>query len=86
MASAEVATSSFLHLQDFATNSSLIDRRLTFGVYISYDAKNGWTFNISGMFFGDVETFNSTVSSLIYRFMPACMFLTHYIPLRSTKR
>jgi hypothetical protein len=38
------------------------------------------------MFFGDVETFNSTVSSLIYRFMPACMFLTHYIPLRSTKR
>jgi hypothetical protein len=45
-----------LHIQAFATNSSVIDRNISFGCYL-----DGTAFNIAGMYFGDATLFNTTI-------------------------
>lgn len=52
----ETFTNSFLHIQDFAKNESVIDSRISWGTYM-----DGTTYSLSGTFFGSVEEFESTV-------------------------
>ena len=52
----QTAVDSFLHIQNFAQNASVVDRRLSFGMYM-----NGYAFVINGLFFGSFAEFNSTV-------------------------
>lgn len=57
------ATNIFLHLQDFARNASIVDRNISLRVNL-----NGRQFIIQGMYFGQLETFNTKVkeSALVY--------------------
>ncbi|CAI6235830.1 unnamed protein product [Periconia digitata] len=50
-------TNTFLHLQDFARNDSVVDNRISFGVYM-----DGYgSFSASGAFFGPVSEFTSKI-------------------------
>lgn len=56
-------TSTFLHLQDVATNSSVVDNQLSFGIYL-----DGYgTFSLSGAYFGSVSDFNSQIRPELLR-------------------
>lgn len=57
--SAATATNAFLHIQDFARNSSVIDRKIGMGISL-----DGQTFSVHGTYFGSLDTFNNKVSSL----------------------
>lgn len=59
-------TNSFLRLQEIARNSSIIDDRISFGVYVD----NYGTFSLSGAFFGSVSEFNSKIKGEFLRNMP----------------
>ena len=56
--SAAKTTSAFLHIQDFARNSAVIDRKIGFGIYM-----DGSLFRIGGTYFGSLDTFNNKVCS-----------------------
>lgn len=58
--SVEIATDSFLHLQDFARNPSFVDRRLSFGMYM-----DGRALSISGIFAGGLDDFNERVRQVL---------------------
>jgi hypothetical protein len=64
--SAATAASIFLHLQDFALNTSVVDRNIGFGVYMT-----GSAFSISGTFFGTLDNFTSTIAPELLRTLPA---------------
>ena len=54
--SSETMTNTFLHWQDFALNSTVVDPNIGFGVHI-----DGSDFSISGVYFGSLDIFNSVV-------------------------
>lgn len=55
--SKESAADAFLHIQNFARNASVVDRRLGLGMFIT-----GTVFSIRGSFFGSLDEFNSKVN------------------------
>lgn len=57
--SAETSTAAFLHIQDFARNASVIDRKISFGSYL-----DGQGYSIGGTYFGTLDDFNNKVSLL----------------------
>lgn len=60
-------TNTFLHLQDVATNASIIDNRISFGIYM-----DGWgSYSVSGAYFGTVEDFNQRIRPEFLRTLPA---------------
>lgn len=63
LASAATATNAFLHIQNFAQNATVIDRKIGFGIHID----SSHTFSVSGTYFGSLTTFNDKVITLIFR-------------------
>ncbi|KAF1917933.1 hypothetical protein BDU57DRAFT_181609 [Ampelomyces quisqualis] len=60
-------TNTFLHLQDVAKNASVVDNKVSFGVYL-----DGYgTFSLSGAYFGSVADFNSKVKGELLRGLPS---------------
>ena len=53
-------TNAFLHWQNFALNSSVVDQNIGFGVRL-----DGNDFGIGGVYFGSIDTFNSKVLILV---------------------
>ena len=66
-ASKTTFTASFLRLQEIALNASIIDDRISFGVYLD----NYGTFSLSGAFFGSPEEFSSKIQPEFLRGVPA---------------
>lgn len=54
--SAETSTNVFIHIQDFARNASVIDRKISFGSYL-----DGQGYSIGGTYFGTLDNFNNKV-------------------------
>ena len=63
--SAATLTSTFMHLQTFAQNSSVVDRKLGMGMYM-----DGSGFSISGTYFGSLDTFNNVIKPELLRGIP----------------
>jgi hypothetical protein len=59
-------TDTFMHIQDFATNDSVIDNRISFGIYLDGVS----AYNLGGTFFGSVDEFNSKIKPEILRSVP----------------
>ncbi|KAE8843865.1 hypothetical protein HRS9122_04968 [Pyrenophora teres f. teres] len=59
-------TNTFLHIQEVAKNASIIDNRISFGIYLDY----GGTYSLSGAFFGSVEEFNRKIKPELLRTLP----------------
>jgi hypothetical protein len=60
-------TNTFQHLQDVAKNASVVDNKISFGVYL-----DGYgTYSLSGAYFGSVADFNSKIKGELLRGMPA---------------
>lgn len=59
-------TNTMLHLQDFARNASVVDNRISFGIYL--DGRG--SFSVSGAFFDTVSVFNSKIRPEILRMLP----------------
>jgi hypothetical protein len=60
-------TNTFLHLQDVAKNASVVDNKISFGIYL-----DGYgTFSLSGAYFGSVAEFNSKVKGELLRGLPS---------------
>lgn len=57
--SVATATSTFLHIQDFARNAAVIDRNIGFGIYL-----DGHGFSIGGTYFGSVDNFSNKVGTM----------------------
>jgi hypothetical protein len=55
----------FLHIQDFAQNASVVDRNISFGMYL-----DGHVFNIAGLYHGDAAYFNDTIIPELLRGLP----------------
>ncbi|KAL9098310.1 MAG: hypothetical protein Q9187_009682 [Circinaria calcarea] len=55
-------TNTFLHWQNFALNSSVVDQDIGFGVHL-----DGNDFSISGVYFGSIDTFNSMIAPELLR-------------------
>lgn len=49
-------TNTFLRVQEIATNSSIMDDNISFGIYM-----DGTSFSLSGAYFGSVSDFNSKI-------------------------
>ncbi|KAL8954546.1 MAG: hypothetical protein Q9183_007060, partial [Haloplaca sp. 2 TL-2023] len=64
--SASKSATHFLHIQDFARNTSVIDRQLGLGIYL-----DGQGFSISGTYFGSLDTFNNRIKPELLRTLPA---------------
>lgn len=60
-------TNTFLHIQDVAKNASVVDNKLSFGIYL--DGYN--TYALSGAYFGSVADFNSKVRTELLRTLPS---------------
>lgn len=60
-------TNSFLHIQDFARNASVIDGRFGMGMYTD----GGHGFSVSGTFIGSLDEFNSKIAPELLRGLPA---------------
>ena len=56
-----------MHIQDFATNKSVVDNRISFGIYLDGVA----SYNLGGTFFGTPEEFNKTIGPELIRGVPA---------------
>jgi hypothetical protein len=54
--SATKAANAFLHIQKFALNSTVIDRKIGFGMYL-----DGRVFRVYGTYFGTLANFNDKV-------------------------
>jgi hypothetical protein len=63
--SSATATKTLLHIQDFATNSTVVDRNLGFGIYM-----DGNGFTITGTYFGDATRFNNVIKTELLRGLP----------------
>ncbi|KAF2028534.1 FAD-binding domain-containing protein [Setomelanomma holmii] len=60
-------TNTFLHLQDVAKNASVVDNKVSFGIYL-----DGYgTYSLSGGYFGSVADFNSKVKPELLRSLPS---------------
>lgn len=59
-------TNGWLRLQEIAQNASVVDSRISFGVYLD----NAGTFSLSGFFSGTVDEFNSKMLPEFLRNMP----------------
>lgn len=59
-------TNTFLHLQDVAMNASVVDNKVSFGIYL--DASGA--FSLSGAYFGSVDDFNAKVKPELLRNLP----------------
>ncbi|CBX96933.1 hypothetical protein LEMA_P100640.1 [Plenodomus lingam JN3] len=60
-------TNSFLHIQDVAKNASVVDNKISFGVYL-----DGYgSFTLSGAYFGSVADFNAKVKPELLRSLPS---------------
>lgn len=60
-------TNTFLHLQDVAKNASVVDSKVSFGVYL-----DGYgTYSLSGAYFGSLDDFNSKVRPELLRTLPS---------------
>ncbi|CAI6329227.1 unnamed protein product [Periconia digitata] len=59
-------TNTFLHLQEVSLNKSVIDNRISYGIYLDGTK----TYNLGGTFFGTPEEFNSTILPEILRSVP----------------
>ncbi|KAF2444499.1 carbohydrate-binding module family 18 [Karstenula rhodostoma CBS 690.94] len=59
-------TNGWLRLQEVARNVSIIDNRISFGVYLD----NAGTFSLSGFFSGNVSEFNTKIQPEFLRKMP----------------
>ena len=55
-------TNTFLHVQDFATNSSVVDDKIAFGIYL-----DGSDFSLSGSTFGSLNDFKTRVCRQVRR-------------------
>lgn len=57
-------TDTFLHIQTFSQNASVVDNRISYGIYLDGNA----TYNLGGTFFGTEKDFNSKsiISSAVY--------------------
>ncbi|KAF2865573.1 hypothetical protein BDV95DRAFT_506587 [Massariosphaeria phaeospora] len=56
----------FLHIQEFAKNASVVDNRISFGINL-----NGVdSYNLGGTFFGSVDEFNAKIKPEILRSVP----------------
>jgi hypothetical protein len=62
-----VFTNTFMHIQDVAQNESVVDDRISFGIYMD----QGGTFSLSGVFFGSVDEFNTNIKPEIMRTLPS---------------
>ncbi|KAF2688965.1 Glucooligosaccharide oxidase [Lentithecium fluviatile CBS 122367] len=60
-------TDVFMHIQDFSTNASVVDNRISYGIYLDGIA----AYNLGGTFFGSPEEFNSTIMPELLRSIPA---------------
>lgn len=56
----------FLHVQDFATNASVVDSRISFGIYLD----GVGAYSLSGTFFGTVNEFNTKIKPEFLRTLP----------------
>ncbi|SLM33671.1 glucooligosaccharide oxidase [Lasallia pustulata] len=63
--SAETSTDAFLHIQDFARNASVIDRKIGFGTYL-----DGQGFSIGGTYLGTLDDFNNKIAPELLRGLP----------------
>ena len=63
--SQETFTNTFLHIQDFAQNASVVDGRLGFGIYL-----DGSGYSLSGTFIGTEDEFNQKVSLALLILIP----------------
>jgi hypothetical protein len=59
-------TSTFMHIQDFSLNTSIIDSRISYGIYLDGNT----TYNLGGTFFGSVPEFNTTILPELLRGIP----------------
>lgn len=67
MESKTTFTNSFLHIQDVAKNASVVDNKISFGIYL-----DGYgTFTLSGAYFGSVADFNAKVKPELLRSLPS---------------
>ena len=66
MQSASSAATHFLHIQDFARNSSVVDHKLTFGMYM-----DAGSFSLSGQYFGSLSDFTNKSQPELLRTLPA---------------
>ncbi|RMZ67228.1 glucooligosaccharide oxidase [Pyrenophora seminiperda CCB06] len=60
-------TNTFLHIQEFAKNATVIDNRISFGIYLD----NGGSYSLSGAFFGSVDEFNTKIRPELLRTLPS---------------
>ncbi|KAI1826372.1 Glucooligosaccharide oxidase [Xylaria intraflava] len=65
MRSVESAVEAFLHVQNFANDASIVDRRLGFVVYLSHDR-----FSMEGTYLGDQNAFTSNILPALLRGFP----------------
>lgn len=60
-------TNTFLHIQDVAKNASVVDSKLSFGIYL-----DGYgTYSMSGAYLGSVADFNAKVKPELLRGLPS---------------
>ncbi|CAD6572868.1 MAG: hypothetical protein ASARMPRED_005752 [Alectoria sarmentosa] len=62
---AATTTAVFTHIQAFARNASVVDRKLGLGVYLA-----GSDFSLSGTYIGNLTTFNTEVAPELLRGLP----------------
>ena len=64
--SAATSANYLLHIQNFAQNASIVDRKLGMGMYM-----DGSGFSISGTYFGTLDNFNNKIKPELLRTLPA---------------
>lgn len=64
--SATTSANVLLHIQSFAQNASVLDRKLGMGMYM-----DGSGFSISGTYFGSLDDFNTKIKPELLRTLPA---------------
>ncbi|RII13193.1 hypothetical protein CUC08_Gglean004493 [Alternaria sp. MG1] len=64
--SKSVWTNTFMHIQDVAKNASVVDNRVSFGIYLD----NYGSYSLSGAFFGSVSEFNTKIRPELLRTLP----------------
>ncbi|KAL9059101.1 MAG: hypothetical protein Q9206_001624 [Seirophora lacunosa] len=64
--SAATSANALLHIQAFAQNASVVDRKLGMGMYM-----DGYGFSISGTYFGSLADFNAKIKPELLRTLPA---------------
>ncbi|KAL5117079.1 hypothetical protein ACEQ8H_005038 [Pleosporales sp. CAS-2024a] len=61
-----IFTNALLHLQSVAQNASIVDDKLSFGIYLD----NYGSFSLSGAYFGSVQEFHSQIQPELLRSLP----------------